>query len=255
MSFEHKVAVVTGAGSGIGRATAERLAQDGAAVVVGDVNPSTAESTRDQIAAAGGRATAVTADVRSLADLQQLAEVAQSTFGGLDVWVNSAGIAVPGSARDMNEDDWRRVIDVNLGGVWRGTKVALQAMRGRGGAIVNVSSVQSLVGFTGWAGYAASKGGINSFTRQVAVEYASEGIRINAVAPGTILTSMTQGVFDAAEDPQALINAWNRQHALGRFGQAHEVAAAICYLAGDDSSFITGVCLPVDAGMTVMGPS
>lgn len=255
MSLTGKVAVVTGGGAGIGAACAIQLANHGAHVVVGDLDGDAAVATCARITDAGGNASALPADVSRRGDMEALAAHALQRHHRMDVWVNNAGVALAGSVTDISEDDWARVLDVNLGGVWRGMRAAILTMRGRGGSIVNVSSVQSIVGFTGWAGYAASKGGINALTRQAAIEYAHEGIRINAVLPGTIMTPMNERIFATAEDPDALVESWNRQHALGRFGQPNEVADVVCFLASDAASFVTGACVPVDAGMTVMGPS
>lgn len=255
MSLAGKVAVVTGGGAGIGAACAIRLADHGAYVVVGDLDGEAAGATCERITDAGGSAIPLPADVSRTSDMEALAALALQHFRRLDVWVNNAGVAVAGSVTDISEDDWMHVLDVNLGGVWRGMRAAIPAMRDSGGSIVNVSSVQAIVGFTGWAGYAASKGGINALTRQAAIDYARDGIRINAVLPGTIMTPMNERIFATVEDPDALVAAWNRQHALGRFGQPNEVADVVCFLASDAASFVTGVCMPVDAGMTVMGPS
>jgi NAD(P)-dependent dehydrogenase (short-subunit alcohol dehydrogenase family) len=143
---------------------------------------------------------------------------------------------------------------VNLTGVWRGMKYAIPEMiRAGGGAIVNVSSVQSLLGFPGWAGYAASKGGINALTQNAAVEYAPQKIRINAIAPGTIMTPLNERIFATIDNPQELIDTWNRSHALGRFGQPEEVAELVVFLASDESSFITGEIVRVDGGMVIKG--
>jgi len=141
---------------------------------------------------------------------------------------------------------------VNLSGVWRGMRAAIPEMlRSGGGSIVNTSSVQGHVGFAGWAGYAASKGGVDALTRQAAVEYAPMGIRVNAVVPGTILTAMNEGILREVDDPDELLRTWRAMHPMGRIGTPDEVAAAVVFLASDESSFVTGESLRVDGGMIV----
>jgi NAD(P)-dependent dehydrogenase (short-subunit alcohol dehydrogenase family) len=246
-----KSVVLTGGASGIGRASARMLGAEGAAVVIGDVDDAAA-GVAQEIVDAGGRATFVRTDVRSWDDVRQLVESAVEDHGGLDVIVNNAGVAIGGAAGDMSEEDWNRVLDVNLTGVWRGMRLAIPAMlRAGGGSIVNVSSVQSLVGFVGWAGYAASKGGINALTQQAAVEYAPQGIRVNAIIPGTILNGMNEGILREHPDPEGLMSQWTAMHPIGRIGQPEEVATAVVYLASDESSFVTGMLLRVDGGMVV----
>jgi NAD(P)-dependent dehydrogenase (short-subunit alcohol dehydrogenase family) len=246
-----KVTVVTGAASGIGRVTAMALAAEGAPVVIGDVNEAGAV-VAEEITSAGGTSRFVRADVRSWDDVARLIGTAVDAHGRLDVMVNNAAVAIPGSAGSMSEDEWSSVLDVNLSGVWRGMRLAIPEMRKTGGgSIVNVSSVQSLVGFVGWAGYAASKGGINALTQQAAVEYAPEGIRVNAVVPGTIMTEMNERIMAEAPDPGAQMVEWTSMHPVGRVGRPEEVANAVVFLASDESSFVTGTLLRVDGGMVV----
>lgn len=250
--FERRAAIVTGGGAGIGRATAERLAAEGASVVVADRDEASARSVASDISAAGGRALAVTIDVAEPDQVEAMVAACIDEFGRLDVVVNNAGVAIQGSVTELSIVHWQRVIDVNLRSVWLTMKYAIPHMTA-GGAIVNMASVQALVGFPGWAGYAATKGAIVALTQQAAVDYARQGIRVNSVAPGTIMTPLNQKIFDEAKEPEVLRKAWNDMHALGRFGEPEEVAAAIAFLASDDASFITGVCLPVDGGLLILG--
>jgi len=250
--LEGKVAVVTGAAMGIGRATALLLAEEGAKVVVADVDEKQAEQTVELIIESDGEARFVRTDVSRPEDVETAIDVAVDGYGKLDVLHNNVGVAMGASVVDTTEELWSRVLDVNLGGVYRGCKYAIPHMiRNGGGSIVNSSSVQALRGLKGWAAYAASKGGIISLTQQVALEYAPHGIRVNCIAPGTILTPMNSQVFEEAEDPEALKETWNRMHPVGRFGQPEEVAEAVLFLAADSSSFITGQTLVVDGGITV----
>jgi NAD(P)-dependent dehydrogenase (short-subunit alcohol dehydrogenase family) len=251
--LQEKIAIVTGGAMGIGRAAALALAHEGAKVVIGDLD-SGAEEVVAEIAFSGGEAAFVRTDVGTSRDVEALVQSAVERYGRLDILFNNVGVAIAGSVVELSEDDWDRVININLTGVWRGMKYAIPEMlKSGGGSIINTSSVQSLIGFPGWSGYAASKGGINALTQQAAVEYATHKIRINAIAPGTIMTSMNSRIFDTLDDPQPLIDSWNSMHALGRFGQPEEVAAAVVFLASDEASFITGECLRVDGGMTVKG--
>jgi NAD(P)-dependent dehydrogenase (short-subunit alcohol dehydrogenase family) len=247
-----KVAIVTGAAAGIGRAGALALAREEARVAVADIDEAGGADTAAAIGAGGGQAFFHRADVRVTADVGDLVGAAVARWGRLDVLVNNAGVAVPGSVTEISDEDWDRVLSVNLSGVWRGMHCAIPEMlKTGGGSVINISSVQSAVGFRGWAGYAASKGGINSLTRQAAVEYAAQGVRVNAILPGTILTPMNERILATAPDAARIEQEWLSMHPAGRLGRPEEVAALIVFLASDESSFITGELIRVDGGMVV----
>lgn len=250
--LDGKVAVVTGGAKGIGSASALALAAEGAKVAVGDLDESGGQETAARIAEAGGDGFFRHTDVGVTGDVEALVGAAVERYGRLDVLFNNVGVAISGTVTEMTEEDWNRVINVNLTSVWRGMRFAIPAMLASGGgSIVNTSSVQSAVGFNGWAGYAASKGGINALTQQAAIDYAGQGIRINAILPGTILTPMNEGILREADDPDAIIRGWEAMHPIGRLGKPEEVAAVVVFLASDEASFITGECLRVDGGMVV----
>ncbi|MEO1678704.1 MAG: glucose 1-dehydrogenase [Pseudomonadota bacterium] len=252
MEFDGKTAIVTGGADGIGRACAERLHAGGAAVVIADVDREKGDSLARAL---GPRALFVQTDMRDMAAVQAMADAAASRFGGIDILVNNAARAINGMVDDIDEETWATVIDINLTGYWRAMRVAVPEMRKRGGgAVVNMSSVQGLRGFAGWPAYAAAKGGVNALTVQTAVDLAPAGIRVNAVAPGTILTPMNERIFADLEDGgAALRETWNRAHPIGRFGQPPEVSETVAFLVSDRASFITGEVLRVDGGLAVKG--
>ncbi|MFU8887849.1 MAG: glucose 1-dehydrogenase [Trueperaceae bacterium] len=245
-----KVALITGAGAGIGRATALRFAQEGAAVVVADVDDDAGSGTAADVQAAGGRASFVHADVARAAEVQAMIAHAESTFGRLDVLVNNAGIM---DARDddavaTDEGVWDRTLDVNARGVFLCCKYGVPALRrAGGGAIVNVASFVALRGAaTAQIAYTASKGAVLALTRELAVVHAREGIRVNALCPGPLRTELLMKFLDTEEKRQRrLVHV-----PMGRFGEAQEMADAILFLAEPASSFVTGSELTVDGGLT-----
>ena len=252
--LQGRVAIVTGAAMGIGKACAVALAGAGASVVVTDINTAAGEATAGEIDAAGGAALFVKTDVTRMANMEAMAAAAVARFGGIDILVNNAARAIGGKVDEIDEESWSLVLSTNLTSVWRGMRVCVPEMKKRGGgAIVNMSSVQALTGFSGWAAYAAAKGGVNALTQQSAVDLAPHKIRVNAVAPGTIMTPLNEKIFREHPDPDALIRTWNEAHPLGRFGQPEEVAETVLFLASDRASFITGTIMRVDGGLLVKG--
>lgn len=251
MRLQNRVALVTGAAMGIGKAIAVLFAKEGARVIAVDVNQSAGAETEREIREAGGECLFLQADVSSEPQVESTVRAGSQRFGPVDVLLNNAGIAHECPAHLLNLEDWKRVLDVNLMGMFLCAKHVLPGMlEMKRGAIVNITSIQALFGFPGYPHYAASKGGIISMTRQMAREYASAGIRVNCIAPGTVDTPMNVHVLKRVPDPQALREAWNKMHPLGRFGQPIDVAQGALFLAGDESSWITGQCLSIDGGVS-----
>ena len=247
--FTGQVALVTGAGSGMGLATARAFAEAGAAVVMADKNPATLKTATDALTTAGHQAPGVVCDVSDEDSVAAAVQAAVDTFGRLDMAFNNAGIQVPPcDAADEPADQFDRVNAVNLRGVWACMKHELAQMRTQGsGAIVNCSSLGGLVGIPGRAAYHASKHGVLGLTSSAALEYAPRGIRINAVCPGTIATPMVTDMIDKGEldTAEAIAN-----QPINRLGEPEEIAAAVLWLCSPGASFVIGVALPVDGGYT-----
>jgi NAD(P)-dependent dehydrogenase (short-subunit alcohol dehydrogenase family) len=248
--LEGKVALITGAASGMGKVAASLFAREGARVVVADVTDEAGAAAVDEIDAAGGQAAFVHADVSNAESVQAMVAFALDRFGSLDVLYNNAGI-FPGdddSVTNTDEAVWDRVMDINLKGVFLGCRYGIPAMlETGGGSIVNVASFVALVGAaTPQIAYTTSKGGVLAMTREIAVEFARRGIRANALCPGPIETPLLRELLaDPARRERRLVHI-----PLGRFGRAEEIANAALFLASDESSFMTGAALVVDGGIT-----
>jgi NAD(P)-dependent dehydrogenase (short-subunit alcohol dehydrogenase family) len=252
MRFSGKVALVTGAAVGIGAATARAFAAEGAAVAAADLSPDGAQAIAGAIEGAGGRAIGVTADVGRGADAARAVAACVEAFGGLDVLVNNAGVVRYGELPDLSEEDWDLMLGTNLKGPFLMAKHAIPAMRERGGgAIVNLASIQAVVSQPLVAAYAASKGGVVSLTRTMAIDHAKDGIRVNCVLPGSVRTPMLRygaGLF-APGDPEGAIEAWGHSHPIERVIEPEEVARVILFLASDDAAVVTGAPHFVDGGL------
>jgi NAD(P)-dependent dehydrogenase (short-subunit alcohol dehydrogenase family) len=249
MKLANRVALITGAGSGIGRATAVRLAQDGAKIGVADWNAAMGAETVQLVESQGGEAVFIQADVSKVADTERMVAETVAHFGQLNILVNSAAVMLEKTAVDTTEEDWDRIVDVNLKGVFFSAKYAILQFRKQktGGTIINMASVNSFFAEGGIAAYCATKGGIAQLTRALAMDHSGEGIRVNCLAPGWIETPMNQKFF--ALGPHIREQA-ARLHAIGRIGQPEEVAQAVAFLASDDAGFITGTLLTVDGGFS-----
>ncbi len=246
--FTDKVVFITGGASGIGRAAAQQFSAQGAHVVLADVDIAAARALAHDLERNGAQAIAIPVDVRVDDEIEAAVQATVATFGGLDIALNAAGIGGPElRTAEYQPDDWHRVIDINLNGVWRSMRHEIPAMLARGGgAIVNVASVAGLGGFPKHPAYAASKHGVVGLTRTAALEYAKRGVRINALCPGFTLTPMVQQMLDAGLPAEQLV----ARVPVGRLGSAEEIAATVLYLCSAAAAFMIGHALAIDGGIT-----
>lgn len=247
MRFSAKSVLVTGAASGIGAATALRFAQEGASVLLCDINEKGLAEIRAQILAAGGKAETLVLDVRDSAQCASAVAQAKALFGKLDVLANIAGIALCKHVTDISDAEWQRLVDINLNGVFYMTRAALPLLVETRGNIINMSSSAGLVGQAYNSAYCATKAAVMMFTQSLALEYAKRGVRVNAVCPGGVVTPLLQN-FSIPPDADPALMA--RLMPLLDIAKPEEIAAAVAYLASDEARYITGVGLPIDGGQT-----
>lgn len=249
--LQDRVAIVTGGGKGIGRGAASVLAQAGAYVVVADVDDAAARECAQSIEQEGGRAMPVHCDVSDERQVEEMVDRTVAIHERIDVLVNNAGIGVYKTILDATPEDWDRCLGVDLKGVYLCCRRVVPTMQRQGkGAIVNVASVHAVQNVGATAPYAASKGGVLALTRTMAIDFARDGIRVNAVCPGWIDTPLIRGIFESSGRSAEMRDEVSRRQLLGRLGTPTEVGYAILYLACDESSYVTGASLFVDAGMT-----
>jgi meso-butanediol dehydrogenase/(S,S)-butanediol dehydrogenase/diacetyl reductase len=236
MKIENKIAIVTGSSAGIGKAIAERFIKEGARVVFSDIN-------EIDVSQFGDNAIFKKCDVSKSNEVNELVSVCLEKFGGLDIMVNNAGIGTLADITNLSDEEWQKVIDINLSGVFYGARAASKVMK-QGGSIINMSSILGSVGFASAVAYCAAKGGVDQITKAGALDLSKKGIRINSIAPGFIKTNITKGL----QEDETYSNFINSMTPMGRMGEVDDIAKAAVYLASDDSSYVTGLTLYVDGG-------
>lgn len=253
MKLQQKVALITGAGSGIGQASALQFAREGAQVIALDLNEQGLATTRSQVEAIGGNCLTLPVDVSREAQVEEAIAHVAERFGRLDILFNNAGISVLKPITETTEDDWDKILGVNLKGVFFGCKHAIPWMVGQGkGVIINTASELAMVAQPFYGAYCASKGGVLAMTRALALEWANKGIRINTLCPGPVQTPLLQAEFDVEADPVAGEQSVVDTIPVGRLGKPEEIAKVAVFLASDDAEFIHGASITVDGGKTAM---
>lgn len=251
MRLAGKVAIITGAGAGIGRSTALLFAKEGAEVVVADNDPGSGEEVAALIRQNGDEATYIEVDVSMAADVERMARETFDTYGKLDILVNNAGIYIQADAVEMTEEEWDQILDVNLKGAFLCSKYCIPEMiRGGGGSIVNIGSEAGIVGIRNQVAYNVSKSGMIALTRSTAIDFAERHIRVNCVCPGTTETPLVKAAVESAPDPVAARRDLEEVRPANRLGRSEEIAAGILYLASDESPYATGSILSIDGGYT-----
>lgn len=254
--LEQKIALVTGAGRGIGRAIARKLALEGAAVAIVEIDSKTAQDAADELSSAGYRAIALSTDITRESDVKASIQRTLETFGGLDILVNNAGKTFYFDATKMTEAEWQSAMNIDVKAVWLCCKYAIPPIIKRGGgAIVNIASVHARATTRGYFPYGAAKAAVVGMTRSLALDYGLQNIRVNAICPGWVRTDPVQSWFDTQPDPQAAEDRVLSLQPLGRIGTPEEIANLVAFIASDEASYMTGAELVIDGGLTAQYPT
>ena len=249
--FANKKVFISGGATGIGEAAVLLFAQQGAIVTIFDRDIENGEKCLQKILDSGGRGIFISGNLIYPEEIEKAIDQSLKTYGGIDILINNAGVESPYSVHEMPIEEWDRVMAVNLRGMYLMAKAVIPIMKkSGGGAIVNTASISGLLGWPISAAYCVSKGGVIQLTKQMAVDYAQDNIRVNCIAPGTTLTPLIERIFQQESEPEKAKQQISQMHPLGRFAQPEEIAQAILFLASEDASFITGAVLPVDGGYT-----